>query len=125
MVKQIKRQQNNAWFNVECRTQRTRVWKCLKKFLAAKKGTGKKKRTKKTLTEERKKLKELCDQKRKEWFECKWIKVKNSKTMQEWWAVVNFYRPRKKRKGENISKKEWQHTLQSYWERTAANQEQK
>ena len=66
-----------------------------------------KKRAKKTLVEERKRLKELCEKKRKEWFEDKWNKVRNSKTMQEWWAAINFYRPRKKRKGENIKKKEW------------------
>ena len=107
MVKGMKGRTNNAWFNVECRTQRAKVWKCLKKFLAANKGAGMKKRVEKTLVEERKMLKELCEKKRKEWFEDKWNKVRNSKTIQEWWAVINFYRPRKKRKGENIKKKEW------------------
>ena len=107
MVKGMKGWTNNAWFNVECRTQRAKVWKCSKKFLAANKGTGMKKRAKKTLVEERKMLKELCEEKRKEWFEDKWNKIRNSRTMQEWWAAIKFYRPKEKRKDENIKKKEW------------------
>ena len=63
MVKGMKGRPNNAWFNVECRTQRAKVWKCLKKFLATKKRTGMKKRAKKTLVKERKMLKELCEKK--------------------------------------------------------------
>ena len=106
MVKGMKGRMNNAWFNLECRTQRAKVWKCLKRFLAAKKRTGMKKRAKKTLVEERKMLTKLCEKKRKEWFEDKRNKVRNSKTMQEWWAAINFYRSKKKREGENIKKKE-------------------
>lgn len=59
------------------------------------------------MKEEKVRLKEIRKSKREEFRERQRKRVENSKTMNEFWAAIRSYRPRRKRRGENIEKEKW------------------
>lgn len=98
--------------------QKKRVWEALKSFLSSKNitsiraqsselETAETKVAKNILLTERKNMKEICRTKKKQWFEERWKKVKESRTMTEWWEAIGKFRVKRRRAGEGIKKEQW------------------
>ena len=103
MIKISKRGKGTkVWFNGECKEQRRKVWQSLKRYTSTGSAIEKE-----NLKAERKILKAICERNRKEWFEKKWQKITGSRTMEEWWAAVGFFRARKGKTVGNISNIQW------------------
>lgn len=90
------------WFNGECREQRKVVWRSLKNLLKVRSQGNKR-----VLSAERKKLKRLIERTRQAWIEKRLKEVAESTNLAEWWTAVNKFRPRRARKGQNITKQQW------------------
>lgn len=103
MVKKERRGGNSGgWLDPKYKEQRKKVWKRLKEFLKDKESEKRKE-----LIIERKKLREIYKANKKDWWEKKWKRIKDSRTMGEWWKAIGDFRMKKCQKGKNISKRQW------------------
>lgn len=86
----------------DIKAQKRKVWEVLKKWVRTRREEDRIE-----LKEEKKRLKEIRREKKEEGREKQRKRVENSKSMSEFWAAIRGYRPRRKRKGENIEKEKW------------------
>lgn len=93
------RNNKSTWYTQECKEERTKVKKLLKRYLKTKKTEDRK-----NLFEARAQLKKLYKEKKKEWRERKWTLVEQSKDISGFWSAIRGFRPKRKRNYANISK---------------------
>lgn len=86
----------------DIKAQKRRVYEALKRWVRSRREEDRI-----DLGKEKVRLKETRKNKKEEFREKQRKRVENSKTMNEFWAAIRSYRPRRKRKGENIEKEKW------------------
>ena len=102
LIKKIRMGDNLGALEQDIRAKRKNVWEKLKIWLKTKSSTDKEE-----LKKERNELKKMIKEKEKEKSGEKLEMVARSKNINEFWKALKNFSPRKRRKGEAISKNEW------------------